>query len=235
MTFAYYAGPDAVKGLQRLHEKGERVSKNALKKLEGIIFPEFYKKVAAEMQDERTTLQSLQKSIDTIIIEQWVVMHLDHPQNIQYVRPEKGVYGPELCFHTAVYLFLLLCFVAKDMRTRAEVAALGKPAKKKRRRNRKSPKARQQRKRQRDQGPRRAGLELHSSSQLVSPHQENNPQSHLQRVRRPWLNLWVLRCRLFRRKSNFFVCCDILCARARARHCSSTTFLLSLCAARFTL
>ena len=35
------------------------MSKNALKKLQGIIFPHFYKKVAAEMQDERTTLQLL--------------------------------------------------------------------------------------------------------------------------------------------------------------------------------
>ena len=91
MTFAYYASPHAVQGLQRLHEKGERVSKNALKKLDGIIIPPFYNKVAAEMRDERTTLQPLQKSIDTIIIEHWVMMHLDHPQNIQYVRPEKGV------------------------------------------------------------------------------------------------------------------------------------------------
>ena len=33
-----------------------------------------------------------------------------------------------MCFHTAVYLLLLLCFVAQDMRTRADVAALGKPA-----------------------------------------------------------------------------------------------------------
>ena len=31
MTVAYYAGPDAVKGLRRLHEKGEEVSKNSLK------------------------------------------------------------------------------------------------------------------------------------------------------------------------------------------------------------
>ena len=76
MTFSYYAGPDAVKGVQQLHEKGERVSKNALKKLEDMIFPEFYKKVAVEMQDERRTLRSLQKSIDTIIIEHWVMMHL---------------------------------------------------------------------------------------------------------------------------------------------------------------
>ena len=33
-----------------------------------------------------------------------------------------------MCFHTAVRLLLLLRFVAKDMRSRAEVAALGKAA-----------------------------------------------------------------------------------------------------------
>ena len=33
MTFAYYAGPEAAKGLQKLHDKGEKVTKNALKKL----------------------------------------------------------------------------------------------------------------------------------------------------------------------------------------------------------
>ena len=82
MTFAYYAGPDAVKGLQKFHDKGEKVSKNALKK------------VAAEMQEEKTTLKSLQKSLDTIILEQWVSMHLDHPGNGQYVRSEEGVYRP---------------------------------------------------------------------------------------------------------------------------------------------
>ena len=92
MAFAYYAGPHAVKGLGQFHDKGKRVSKNALKKLEAITFSDFYKKVAAEMQDERTTLQSLQKSIDTIIIQQWAVMHLDHQRHNQYVRPEKGVY-----------------------------------------------------------------------------------------------------------------------------------------------
>ena len=92
MRSASYAGPYAVKGLPKLHDKRERVSKNALKKLEGIILPEFYKKVAAQMQEEKRTLQSLQKSIDTIIIEQWASMHVDHPHNGQYVRPEKGVY-----------------------------------------------------------------------------------------------------------------------------------------------
>ena len=53
MTFAYYAGPDAVKGLQKFHDKGEKVMKNALMKLDGIILPEFNKEVAAEMQEEK--------------------------------------------------------------------------------------------------------------------------------------------------------------------------------------
>ena len=59
MTFAHYAGTDAVKGLQKFQDKGEKVSKNALKKLEGVILPEFYKNVAAEMQEAKATLKSL--------------------------------------------------------------------------------------------------------------------------------------------------------------------------------
>ena len=53
MTFAYYARLEAVKGLQKYHDKGEEVSKNALNKLEGVTLPEFYKKVAAEMQEKK--------------------------------------------------------------------------------------------------------------------------------------------------------------------------------------
>ena len=108
-------------------------------------------------------------------------------------------------------------------------------ARKKRRRSRRSPRARQRRKRQRSRGPRKPGPELPSSSQSVSPNQEASPQSHRLRVRRPLLRHSVLRCKLFRRKSNFFVCSDILCARARAMHSSLTTFLLSPCAAHFSL
>ena len=108
-------------------------------------------------------------------------------------------------------------------------------ARKKRRRSRRSPRARQRRKRQRSRGPRKPGPELPSSSQPVSPNQEASPQSHRLRVRRPLLRHWVLRCKLFRRKSNFFIRSDILCARARAMRSSSTTFLLSPCAAHFSL
>ena len=91
MTFAYYAGPEAVKDVQKFQDKGEKVTKNALKKLDGILLPEFSKKVAEVMQEEKTTLKSLPNSIDDIILDQWVSMHLDHPHNGQYVRPEKGV------------------------------------------------------------------------------------------------------------------------------------------------
>ena len=30
MTFAYYGGPEAVQGLKLMHEKGEKLTKNAL-------------------------------------------------------------------------------------------------------------------------------------------------------------------------------------------------------------
>ena len=53
MAFAYYAGPEAVKSLQKFHDQGEKVTKNALRKLDGILMPEFYRKVAAEMQEEK--------------------------------------------------------------------------------------------------------------------------------------------------------------------------------------
>ena len=58
--FAYYADPEAVKVLQRFYDKGEKVTKNALRKLDRILLPEFYKKVAEEMQAEKATLESLQ-------------------------------------------------------------------------------------------------------------------------------------------------------------------------------
>ena len=93
-TFAYYSGPDAVKGLQKFHDKGEKVTKNALKKLEGIILPVFYKKVAAQMQEEKTAVKSLQKSFDNIILEQWASVHLDDLGNGQYVPSEKSVGRP---------------------------------------------------------------------------------------------------------------------------------------------
>ena len=86
MMFAYYGGEDVVQDLKQLHEKGQKVTK-------GITFRESYRKVASVMQDDRTNLQSLQKWIDTIIMEQWVMMHLDHQNNSHYIRPAKSVYS----------------------------------------------------------------------------------------------------------------------------------------------
>ena len=63
MTFAYYTGPDAVKSLQKFHDKGEKVTKNMLMKLEGIILPGFYKKLAAEMQEEKNNPQIVAKIV----------------------------------------------------------------------------------------------------------------------------------------------------------------------------
>ena len=51
-----------------------------------------------------------------------------------------------------------------------------------------------------------AGARAPFNSQPVSPNQEASPQSQRLRVRRPLLGHWVLRCKLFRRKSNFFAC-----------------------------
>ena len=47
-------------------------------------YPEFYKKVAFTMQDQRST-------VDTIIIDHWVMMDLDDPHHGEYVQGDKGV------------------------------------------------------------------------------------------------------------------------------------------------
>ena len=59
MTLAQYAGQDAVDGLKLMDERGKKLTKNSLKKLEGIMYPEYYVKVAIAMQKSQTTLRSL--------------------------------------------------------------------------------------------------------------------------------------------------------------------------------
>ena len=76
-----------------MHQKGQKVTKNSLKKLENVVFPDFYRELASVMQHDRTTVQSFQKSMDTIIIDHFVMMHLDHPNNSHYGRRQKGVYS----------------------------------------------------------------------------------------------------------------------------------------------
>ena len=91
MTFAYYAGQDAVDGLKATDERREKLTKNSLKKLEGIMYPEYYKKVAMALQEPRTTVRSLQNEMDTSTTQQWVMMHLNQPNNGDSVLPKRGV------------------------------------------------------------------------------------------------------------------------------------------------
>ena len=74
-----------------MHHNGQNVTNNALTTMEGIIYQEFHKKVALVMQDQRTSVQSIKEKMDTIIIDQWVMTHLDHPGNREYLRADKGV------------------------------------------------------------------------------------------------------------------------------------------------
>ena len=63
---------------------------------------------------------------------------------------------------------------------------------------------------------------------------QSQPRDQPAKPPRPLLSLWVPSCKLPRRKSSFSACSDIFYVRARAMHSSSTTFLLSLCAAQFS-
>ena len=91
MTFAYYGRQDAVEGLKTMDERGQKLTTKSLKKLEGVMYPEFYKNVAFAMQEPGTIVQSLNKQIDTILSQQWVIIHLDHAHHGEWVIRAKGV------------------------------------------------------------------------------------------------------------------------------------------------
>ena len=69
----------------------EDVTRNALKKLEGLHLPNLLQKVCAHMNLKDSTLRSTQNYIDALITEQWVIFHLDHPENKQYVHQTAGM------------------------------------------------------------------------------------------------------------------------------------------------
>ena len=77
--------------LTAIDDRGEKLTKNSLKKLEGVTYPKHHVKVAFAMQKPPTTLRSLHTHLHTIITQQWVMMHLDHPRNGDWVLPEKVV------------------------------------------------------------------------------------------------------------------------------------------------
>ena len=88
----------------------ERSLEERTKETGGYHLAEFYRQVADVMQEEKTTLRSLQTSIDTIIIDQGVSMHLYQPGNGQYVRREKGVYHGQGLGCVSTWLLYTLSF-----------------------------------------------------------------------------------------------------------------------------
>ena len=90
---AYYCGREAVTGMKNLVSKSrkEDVTRNAFKKLEGLHLPSLLQKVCAHMNLKDSTLRSTQNYIDALITEQWVILHLDHPDNKQYVNETAGM------------------------------------------------------------------------------------------------------------------------------------------------
>ena len=69
----------------------EEVTRNAFKKLEGLHLPNLLQKVCAHMNMKDSTLRTTQNYIDAPITDQWVIFHLDHPDNKQYVNQTTGM------------------------------------------------------------------------------------------------------------------------------------------------
>ena len=71
--------------------KKEDVTRNAFKKQEGLHLPSLLQKVCAHMNLKDSTLRTTQNYIDALIMEQWVIFHLDHPVNKQYFNRTAGM------------------------------------------------------------------------------------------------------------------------------------------------
>ena len=71
--------------------KNEDVTRNVFKKLEGLHLPNLLQKVCAHMNLKDSTLRTTQNYIDVLTTEQWVIFHLDHPDNKHYVNQSAGM------------------------------------------------------------------------------------------------------------------------------------------------
>ena len=69
----------------------EEGTRNAFKKLEALNLPSLLQNVCAHMNMKDSTLRTTQNCIDAQITEQWVIFHLDHPDNKQYVNQTAGM------------------------------------------------------------------------------------------------------------------------------------------------
>ena len=79
-----------MKNLQTKSKK-EDVTRNAFKKLEGLHLPSLLQKVCAHMNLKDSSLHTTQNYIEALITEQWVIFHLDHPDNKHYVSQSAGM------------------------------------------------------------------------------------------------------------------------------------------------
>ena len=79
--------------MKNLESKGrkEEVTRNAFKKLEGLHLLSLLQKVCAHMNLKDSTLRSSQNYMDALKTEQWVIFHLHHPDNKQYVNQTAGM------------------------------------------------------------------------------------------------------------------------------------------------
>ena len=69
----------------------EEVTRNAFNKLEGLHLPSLLQNVCAHVNLKDSTLRTTQNDIDAQITDQWVMFHLDHPDNKQYVNQTAGM------------------------------------------------------------------------------------------------------------------------------------------------
>ena len=129
-SLAYYCDRDAFIGMRNLQSKSrkEDVTRNAFKKLEGLHLPSLLQKACAHMNLKESTIHSTQTYIDTLITEQWVTFHLDHPDNKDFVNQTTGMrrfrsFSARRLAHSTGCT--AVC-TAADPKIRAEVGALGK-------------------------------------------------------------------------------------------------------------
>ena len=75
--------------------KQQDVTRNAFKKQEGLHLPSLLQKLCAHMKLKESTIRSSKTYIDVLITEQWVTLHLDNPENKDFVNQTAGM--PRFC------------------------------------------------------------------------------------------------------------------------------------------
>ena len=71
--------------------KKEDITRNAFKKLEGLHLPSLLQKVCAHMNLKDSTSCTTRNYIDVLPTKKWVIFHLDHPENKDFVNQTAGM------------------------------------------------------------------------------------------------------------------------------------------------